>query len=209
MSDAQHNPSPGEPLQTKHGDLPSQNTNIESVIFSHYLSDTWGFSKDQIDQNIRDGTITVGKDGVITVNISRTSRSVHQVVILPKKSDEGCSTETVSHNNKVTETGLPRFWELFPIILPRSIRERVYEPAYEELKEDYMRVRNRYRTPWAKRWVKFAFTVRTVYMVGQCFTAMSGSWGRRSIIAFVAWLLGGLAVDTFRQWYAHVFGRLP
>src|SRR6266545_2161218 len=59
---------------------------------------------------------------------------------------------------------LPRFWRLFSYLLPRKTRERVFEPAYQELLEDYLTTHGKYRTKWAKRWLTFCYTFRTVVM---------------------------------------------
>jgi hypothetical protein len=70
------------------------------------------------------------------------------------------------------QRGFPRFWGLFRYALPRRIQERVFLPCYYELLEDYLAVQGRYRTPWARRWLKLCFTLRTVGMVAGCFSAM-------------------------------------
>ncbi len=69
-------------------------------------------------------------------------------------------------------SGFPRFWELFSYILPHGVRKRVFEPAFNEMIEDYLETRGRYRTRWAKRWLTFAFTFRTALMVFDCFRAL-------------------------------------
>lgn len=68
--------------------------------------------------------------------------------------------------------GFPRFWELLGYVLPKKTRERVFTPTYQELLEDYVSVRRKYRTKWARRWLNFCFTFRTLLMIGDCFRAM-------------------------------------
>jgi hypothetical protein len=46
--------------------------------------------------------------------------------------------------------------------------ERVFEPAYNDMLADYVEAR-KYRTKWAKGWLAFCFTLRTVFMVAQSF----------------------------------------
>jgi hypothetical protein len=65
---------------------------------------------------------------------------------------------------KQVPKGLPQLWRLFSFILPRKIRERVFEPAYKDMLAEYMQAR-RCRTKWAKRWLAAAFTIRSVFMV--------------------------------------------
>src|SRR5208282_233949 len=63
--------------------------------------------------------------------------------------------------------GFPRIWELFSFILDKQTRERVYEPLYNDMLEKHLESR-RFRSKWAKRWLGFAFTVRTACMVLDC-----------------------------------------
>jgi hypothetical protein len=66
---------------------------------------------------------------------------------------------------------LPRFWRLFSYILPKQTRVRVFEPAYNDMLEDYA-TRGKYRTKWAKRWLAFCFTWHTAWMVVECVASM-------------------------------------
>ena len=63
------------------------------------------------------------------------------------------------------------FWRYFAFVLPHKTRERVFDPAHEELLEDYLLTR-RLRGKWARRWWTFCFTVRTALMILDCFRAM-------------------------------------
>ncbi len=107
------------------------------------------------------------------------------------------------------QAGFPRFWEVFPVILPRAVRERVYEPYHEELKEDYLRHRARWRTKWAKRYVTFAFTMRTAGAVGVSLWAAVGGAVRKAILAALTIVAGAGAVEWARGWLAGLWGRLP
>jgi hypothetical protein len=111
--------------------------------------------------------------------------------------------------NSPLPIGFPRFWELFPIILPRSLRTRVYDPSHEELKEDYLTERKRWRTPWARKWVTFAFTFRTGLLVGLCCWAGLSGTARKALIAFVGLVLGERVVSVLREKLTEWLGRLP
>jgi hypothetical protein len=89
--------------------------------------------------------------------------------------------------------GFPRFWNLFAYLLPRKVRERVYEPAHQELLEDYLTARKKYRTKWSRRWLTFCFTFRTVLMVLDSFRAMLGD----HVVDFLVRLLP----EALRQWW--------
>ena len=69
--------------------------------------------------------------------------------------------------------GFPRFWNLFQYFLPRKLRERVYIPAYEDLKTDYAETKD-YEGRWERRWLKVAFTSQTALLVVQSIAAALG-----------------------------------
>ena len=106
-------------------------------------------------------------------------------------------------------SGFPRFWNLFPVILPRSVRERIHDPAAEELKEDFIVARSKFRTKWARRWVTFAFTARTIALVWQSLWAVAGGAFRKFALGAAAVVFGPRAVEAAREWIAGWLGRLP
>jgi hypothetical protein len=73
-----------------------------------------------------------------------------------------------------TTIRLPRMWELFPYLLPKTTRLRVYEPAYNDILHDYLLSR-KYKTEGAKRWLTFCFCVRTVGLIFGSLRAMVGA----------------------------------
>lgn len=82
--------------------------------------------------------------------------------------------------------GWPRVWNLFAFILPEDIKDRVYEPARAELLRAYGS-RLVYRTKWARRWINFALTVRTLFLVLNCLIVMVPDRAMR-LVKF--WFLG-------------------
>lgn len=106
-------------------------------------------------------------------------------------------------------SGFPRVWELFPIILPRAVRERIYEPAHEELKEDYLREKCRWNSRGARFWVNLSFTIRTGMLFLQSLWANAGGVGRKAIIGFIVFLFSERALKAVRGLYVELFGRLP
>jgi hypothetical protein len=103
----------------------------------------------------------------------------------------------------------PRIWELFPIILPKAVRERIYEPYHEELKEDYLEARKRFRTPWAKQWIWFAFTWRTAWAVAHCLWVAFGETLWKIAVRLFGFLAGARAVEWVREVFVAIWGRLP
>jgi hypothetical protein len=66
----------------------------------------------------------------------------------------------------------PRFLELFAFLLPRTTRERVFEPVRQELLEDYLLAKKRYRTKGARRWLAFCFAFRFLLLFLGCIRAL-------------------------------------
>ncbi|UCC31819.1 MAG: hypothetical protein JSU86_05980 [Phycisphaerales bacterium] len=89
--------------------------------------------------------------------------------------------------------GFPRVWELLGFVLGRTIRKRIYTPVHQELLEDYV-LAKRYRTKWARRWLAFSFTVRTLLLLAECLRAALAGKG--------AQLLLKLMPEPVRQWWA-------
>jgi hypothetical protein len=89
--------------------------------------------------------------------------------------------------------GFPRAWNLLAFVLQKRIRARVYEPAHQELLEDYLLARRKYRTPWACRWLTFCFTWRTFWLVVQCFQAVFADKAMAAV--------GKLVPEPVKRWW--------
>lgn len=91
-------------------------------------------------------------------------------------------------------SGLTRLWLLFSFILDQHTRDRVFHPAYEDMKALHIESR-RFRTKRAKRWLKFAFACRTILLFGECLRVMLFGWLTRPLAALIPalvrrWWLG-------------------
>jgi len=93
------------------------------------------------------------------------------------------------HTEAPPKPDLPRLWRLFPFILPRKVRREVYEPACWELIEDYLEAQRLATTPWARRWLTFALTVRTIGLVLGSLHAAVGD----RVVTFAGKLMGEAA----------------
>jgi len=93
----------------------------------------------------------------------------------------------------VQRSGPPRFWKLFSYVFSHRIRSRIFEPALNEMIEDYLLARQDYRTQWARRWLNFCFTFRMALTVLECFRAVIADSAFRS--------LARLLPDTLRRWW--------
>jgi len=88
--------------------------------------------------------------------------------------------------------GIVDYWKLFSYCLPRSVRETAFDQSFEELKEDYFRVKADYGHN-CKAWFAFAFTLRTIWMVLDClYVGMTSKAGR--------FILGALPDSWKRLW---------
>ena len=83
-------------------------------------------------------------------------------------------------------------WKNFSYLLPRKTRERVFEPAYQDLFADHLETRRK-RGKWFRRWLTFCFVFRTVLMVGDCFRALLADRGLR--------FLTSLLPEPLKRWW--------
>jgi hypothetical protein len=112
------------------------------------------------------------------------------------------------HASHSVSASARRFWSLLPLILPRTIRERVYYPAQQELLEEYLNARRHCRTNWADRGLTCRFTGKTLVLVLQSLAAWL--WDRAAAASrclFLA-LAGEDAVRGLRGVFSDLFRRL-
>lgn len=81
-----------------------------------------------------------------------------------------------------------RTLRIFSFCLPGPVRQRAFEPAYEDLAKDYKRA-SRYRGAWTRRWLTFCFLIRAALLVVQ------------SLRAFVLDQLLWLLPPAIRGWF--------
>lgn len=86
-----------------------------------------------------------------------------------------------------------QFWELFRFALSRKVREKVFEPLFEEFKEDFLLAQS-YTGKWETRWIKFWFTCKTAAMIVGCFRVMVSTKS--------AQLLWGLVPEPIRKFFS-------
>jgi hypothetical protein len=89
----------------------------------------------------------------------------------------------------------PRFWICFSYVLSARTREKVFEPAYNELLDDYLSTWKE-RSKWARRWLMIAYTWRTFVMVVDCLAAASRDRAFR--------LVSGFLPDWAREWFGRI-----
>ncbi len=87
----------------------------------------------------------------------------------------------------------PRVWELLGYLLPWKVREKVYEPGHHELLEDYILTNRKYHAKWAKRWLGFCFTLRTLLLVLDCWRVLMADKGIQ--------LLQKMIPEAIRRWW--------
>ena len=67
--------------------------------------------------------------------------------------------------------GFPRLWHLLGFAFPEKVRRGIYELGLQDLLRSYVLAR-RYRTRWTRRWLTFAFSVRTILLILSCIRTM-------------------------------------
>lgn len=87
---------------------------------------------------------------------------------------------------------VPSLWELFSFILPGKVRREAFDPAFNDMLKDYVRAR-KFRGKWTLRWLAFAFTVRSLLMVLDCFRVMLQSGAGKILLNFLP--------DVLRKWW--------
>lgn len=66
----------------------------------------------------------------------------------------------------------PRIWDLAQYFLPKKIRERVYEPAHQEMLEDYLESQEKCDTLLSKQWINLCFIFRGTILLLDCWRAL-------------------------------------
>jgi hypothetical protein len=156
-------------------------------------------------------TLTVMDFGLATLLNSPKAQDQQNAVQQKDESPPAALTSTPS-TSQSQQGVFPWWWVLFPFILPRSVRERVYEPAFEELKEDYLKALPLWTGWLSRRWLTFCFSVRTAGLFGGSIWAAMwdaiGSRARKLIFGFIATVVGAQNADAIRQKLCEWFGRL-
>ena len=83
-----------------------------------------------------------------------------------------------------------RFWELSAWILPPETRRRVFEPAFEDLKQEHSKARKKYRGKWQRRWLWFCFNLNSLRLFPQCWRCWV--WAKIAVLLKLAAGLLGL-----------------
>jgi hypothetical protein len=65
-------------------------------------------------------------------------------------------------------------WGFLAYLLSRKARREVFEPAWQELLEDYVIACGQYQASWQRRGLNAIFTWRAVCLVWQCLRAVVG-----------------------------------
>jgi len=90
---------------------------------------------------------------------------------------------------------LPRLWRLFSYALSHRTRRRMFEPAYNELLDDYLSTWKE-QSKWARRWLTIAYTLRTIVMVVDCLSIAMRDRAFR--------LLSGFLPNWVREWFSRL-----
>ncbi len=93
----------------------------------------------------------------------------------------------------------PRLWELFGFLLPKTTRDRVFEPAYNDLLAQHLKAREpRFDTPGQIRWLNFCFFVRSLCLVCGCYRCLIGGTVAAAAMRFLPADLRTFVTSLFR-----------
>jgi hypothetical protein len=125
----------------------------------------------EFELSVGDGVCVDTADGPVTLVVSEVVEELNEVwfqvegprdlkIHLDNRSRELWGTPTCH--------GLPRAWLVFSLILSQSVRRDLFMPVFNEFVEDYLFAQQRIQRKWERRWVAFAFTMRTLSMIVSC-----------------------------------------
>jgi hypothetical protein len=75
--------------------------------------------------------------------------------------------------------------ELFSFVLPPKARREIFEPAYNDMKGDFLKALRRFNGRGQRRWLMFWFVVHTSFMIVNCFWVMCGTKVKRVLLALL------------------------
>ena len=78
-----------------------------------------------------------------------------------------------------------RALDLFKLLLDKKTREKVFDPSYNELREDFVGARKKYRTRFARWWVAFCLPCRIAVLFIACVRNMVGTAIFNVLLLFV------------------------
>lgn len=81
-------------------------------------------------------------------------------------------------------------WNLLGFLFSHKMRNEIYAPVIEELKEDLLIARVKCRTRTQRRWIQLCFGLRTFGVLQACIRVATGR------------LLGRAIPNTIRQWFS-------
>jgi hypothetical protein len=112
---------------------------------------------------------------------------------LSGKLEDNTSISATAAPSGVKIDPLFRIAELLSYALPRKTRLDVFEPAYNDIKGDFVKAMRRFKSKGARRWLAFCFGLHTSVLVVQCFWAMLSDRTKRAVLKFLP--------DSFRRWW--------
>lgn len=86
------------------------------------------------------------------------------------------------------------FCELFAFVLTHKTRREVFEPFFEEMKQDYLVMRALVITSLGRKWLNFCFGWRTFWMVLDCLRVGFASKSVGVVMKFVP--------PSWRSWWS-------
>ena len=164
-----------------------ESTLIENERLRSQLFPRKDLSPEEREQynRLAERSITIEKEVQLAFESLNEEIEARQFLPFTKNVATICSKDSITVAEKAKpQPQLLRTWELFSFCLSRKTKRDVFEPLFNELKENYL-LAQRFRGVWAKRWLKFCFTLKTITMVCGCLRVTISSKLARLLLSFV------------------------
>ena len=113
----------------------------------------------------------------------------------PSESDAGMDSPEVKMEGERIEV-FPQCWTLLGFLFSKKTRERIFEPAQQDLLAQYAKARQ-FKAKRERCWLMFCFTVRTVGLVLSCYGLAT--------IAAAASFAWRFVPSHVKEWIVHLF----
>lgn len=75
-----------------------------------------------------------------------------------------------------------RFFQILSLLLSTKARNEIFDPAFNDLKGDFLNARRCHQTESARRRLTFGFTLSATFMFGNCFWLMCADKARSLVV---------------------------
>ena len=88
------------------------------------------------------------------------------------QSEQNEVVRTQRTGGSLTWSSLPRLWQLTGYLLPKDVREKEFNPSFEDLYQDYLLFLRKHRGGWVRFGQNVLFVLWTSKLITECFLGM-------------------------------------